>query len=152
MMPTVKSPNRIWGTAIILILAMIGCGAGIVALSNQDAKIEVRRTRLANIDAAIREALRTAKDTLNKKFLDDESANTAGSQRTLDTRAVRQLLEKQTRAFNFCEEEVSALNNQRRQNEIVVYDLMEGVNECTILMVVGAILGLYAVFWLQRYG
>ena len=151
MMRAVNTSNRIWGTAAILMLAIIGCGAGFVALSNHEAKIEVRRTRVANIDVAIREALKTAKEAMNKKLPDEDASSPAGNSRTFDTRTVRQLLEKQTRAFNFCEEEVSALNNQRRQNEAVIYNLMVGVNECTILVVVCVILGLYVVFWLQRY-
>ena len=151
MMCPVKDSNRIWGTAAILVLAVIGCAAGLVILSNQDAKIKVRRNRVGNIDVAIRGALNTAKDDINRKRPDEAGVNSSGNTRTIDARAVYQLLEKQRRAFNFCEEEVSALNNQRRQNEAIIFDLMDSVNECTILAVVCMVLGLYAVFWIQRY-
>lgn len=150
-MRLVKHSNRIWGTAAILVLAIIGCAAGCVILANYDAKIKVRRERAANIDVAMREALNTAKDAMNKALVEENGANGSGNAQVFDAKAVRQLLEKQRRAFNLCEEEVTALNNQRSQNEAVIQNLMDGVNECTILTVVCGILGLYAVFWLQRY-
>lgn len=151
MICPVKNSNRIWGTAAILVLAVIGCAAGLVILSNQDAKIKVRQTRVANIDTAIREALNTAKEAMNKTLPDEAGVNSSGNTRTIDAKTVYQLLERQRRAFNFCEEELSALNSQRRQNEDMIFDLMDSVNECTILAVVCMVLGLYAVFWIQRY-
>jgi hypothetical protein len=147
----VKATNRIWGTAAILALAIIGCGAGLVIMSNHDAKIKVRRNRVANIDVAIGGALNAAKEVINKKLLDVEGASLFGKAGSVDAGLVRELFDKQRRTFNFCEEEVSALNSQRRQNEAVILDLMDGVNECTILTVVCMILGLYSVFWIQRY-
>lgn len=147
----VNKSNRIWRTAAILVLAIVGCSAGFIVLSNYDAKVNVRRNRVANIDMAIQAALATAKEEVNKNHLDGGDLSASGNARTFDVKAVRQLLEKQKRVFNFCEEEVSALNRQRRLNEAVIFDLMDGVNECTILAVVCMILGLYAVFWLQRY-
>lgn len=146
-----KATNRIWGTAAILALAIIGCGAGLVIMSNHDAKIKVRRNRVANIDVAIGGALNAAKEVINKKLLDVEGASLFGKAGSVDAGLVRELFDKQRRTFNFCEEEVSALNSQRRQNEAVILDLMDGVNECTILTVVCMILGLYSVFWIQRY-
>lgn len=147
----VKGSNRIWGTAAILILAIVGCVAGLVIISSNKAKMDVRRNRVTSIDLAIRQALDTAKEAVNKRFADVVGLDLSGNTRTIDIEVARQLFEKHTRAFNFCEEEVSVLNGQRQQNERVIYDLMQGVNECTILTVVCMILGLYAAFWLQRY-
>jgi len=106
---------------------------------------------MANIDTATQRALDVAKEAINKRFGGAAALNLSGNARTVDIGVVGQLLEKQTHAFNFFEEEVSALNRQRRQNEREVFDFMDGVNECTILTVVCLFLGLYAVFWFQRY-
>ncbi|MFA5193585.1 MAG: hypothetical protein WC740_22985 [Verrucomicrobiia bacterium] len=146
-----KGSNRIWGTAAILILAIVGCAAGLVIISSHKAKMDVRRNRVANIDLAIRQALDTAKEALNKRFADAVGVDLPGNTRTIDIEVARQLVDKHRRVFNFCEEEISALNSQRQQNERVIYDLMRGVNECTILTVVCVILGFYSAFWLQRY-
>lgn len=147
----VKSSTRIWGSAAILVLAIIGCVAGLVIISNHQAKISVRQSRVANIDTAIQRALDVAKEAINKRFEGVAALNLSGDARTIDIGVVRHLLEKPTHAFNFFEEEVSALNRQRRQNEREIFDFMEGVNECTILTIVCLFLGLYAVFWFQRY-
>lgn len=113
--------------------------------------MDVRRNRVANIDLAIRQALDTAKETLNKRFADAVGLELPGNTRTIDIEVARQLVDKHRRVFNFCEEEISSLNSQRQQNERVIHDLMRGVNECTILTVVCVILGFYSAFWLQRY-
>jgi len=147
----VKPSNRIWATAGILALAIIGVAAGIVVITNHQAKIQVRRNRVTNIDSAIRLEMGRAKEIANKSLPDELRPDPLGGARAVDVRVARQFLEKQARAVSFCEEEVSALSNQRRQNEEVLYELMEGVNDSTILAVACAILGLYAVFWLQRY-
>lgn len=147
----VKSSTRIWVTGAILVLAIIGCVAGLVIISNHQAKIEVRQNRVVNIDTAIRRALDVAKEAITKRFGGVAALNLPGNAQTVDVGVVRQLLEKPTHAFNFFEEEVSALNSQRRQNEREIFDFMGGVNECTILTVVCLFLGLYAVFWFQRY-
>jgi hypothetical protein len=151
MIRAVNDSNRIWGTVAILIVSIIGCIAGVVFLTNQEAKIEVRRARVVNIDMAIRAALNTAKVEINKNHLEEDAPQTSGGARVYDAKAVRLLLEKQTRVFTVCEEEIAALHPQRLQNEAMIYDLMDSVNEYTILTVVCAILGFYSVFWLQRY-
>ena len=134
-----------------MILAIVGCAAGLVIISSQKAKIDVRRNRVANIDLAIRQALDTARETVNKRSADVAGLDLPAGMRTIDIEVARQLLDKHRRAFNFCEEEISSLNSQRQQNDCVIYDLMRGVNECTILTVVCVILGFYSAFWLQRY-
>lgn len=146
-----KPSNRIWATAGILALAILGVGAGIIVITNHQAKIQVRRNRVVNIDAAIRLEIERTKAIANKPLPSELRLDLLGAERAADLKIVRQFIEKQARAFNFCEEEVSALSNQRRQNEEILYELMEGVNDSTILAVACAILGLYSVFWLQRY-
>ncbi len=132
-------------------LAIVGCAAGLVIISSQKAKMDVRRSRMVNIDQAIRQALDTARDTVNKRSADVAGLDLPGNTRTIDIEVARQLLDKHKRAFNFCEEEITSLCSQRQQNERVVYDLMQGMNECTILTVVCLVLGFYSAFWLQRY-
>ncbi|MCX6908311.1 MAG: hypothetical protein NTY01_09735 [Verrucomicrobia bacterium] len=146
-----KPSNRIWGTVSALTLAIIGVAAAFVVITNLQAKIQVRRNRVTNIDSAIRLEMGRAKEISNKPLPNELRPDPLGAARAADVKIVRQFIERQARAFNFCEEEVSALSNQRRQNEEVLYELMEDVNDSTILAVACAIMGLYAVFWLQRY-
>jgi hypothetical protein len=147
----VKSSNRIWRTASILAVSVIGVVAGSVIIDSDLAKIQVRRNRVGNIDASIRQALEQAKEVINKPLPEEVHSDPVAAVRVIEAKVARQLLEKQVRVFNFCEEEISSLNIQRRQMDEAVFDLMDAVNECTILTVICAILGLYAVFWLQRY-
>ena len=145
-----KSGNRIWGTVVVLALAIIGIVAGGSVICSHQAKIEVRQQRICRIDAEIAAAMETAREAVNKLLPEDATQNLAGGAQVVDLKMVGVVLENKRRAFNLCYENVSAWNHQRRQTESVVFDLLDHQSLYSILTVVCAILGLYAAFSLQR--
>jgi len=148
----VKSGSHIWGTVVVLTLAIIGVVAGWNVIANHQAKIEVRQQRIRKIDAEIASAMETARDVVNKRLPEDATQDLAGGARLVDLKMISTVLENKRRAFNLCYENVSAWNYQRRQTVSVVFDLLDYQSLYAILTVVCAILGLYAAFSLQRCG
>ncbi len=147
-----KDDNRIWRTAFVLLLAIIGVVAGLILASNQQAKLQVRQQRVNNIDNAVTDALEVAKTAMNKRLPDETRSGLTSTTPGTYAKIASQALEKQSRAFNSCYEELSSLNNQRRQVEDMISELKENESISTILTVVCAILGLYAASSLQRRG
>ena len=146
----VKSCSHIWGTVVVLTLAIIGVVAGWNVIANHQAKIEVRQQRIRKIDAEIAGAMETAREVVNKRLPEDATQNLAGGAQVVDLKMVSGVIEHKRRAFNLCYENVSAWNYQRRQTASVVFDLLDYQSLYSIMTVVCAVLGLYAAFSLQR--
>ncbi len=147
---SVKCGNHIWGTIVVLTLAIIGVVAGWNVISNHQAKIEVRQRRIINIDADIASALEKAREVISKRMPDAVTQTLPAGTQVMDARVVSEVMAGKRRAFDLCYESVSEWNNQRQRTEAVIFDLLDHQSLYAVLTVACAVVGLYAAFALQR--
>jgi hypothetical protein len=146
----VNTNSHVWGTVVVLTLAIIGVAAGWNVISNHQAKIEVRQQRISHIDADIATTLETTREVVNRRFPVEAVQVSANGTQVGDIKTVNELLAAKKRSFNLCYDNISEWNRQRQMTEAVVFDLLNNQSLYAVLTVTCAVVGLYAAFALQR--